>query len=259
MKGTYSFLRSPTWIAGAVIAAAVAVIFVNLGLWQLRRLDERRALNATIESRFDAPPADLGELLDTWGHDPAALQYRRAVVTGRYAVGEEVLLQARTYRSRSGHNVVTPLVWDGGVIAVNRGWVPIDSEGPPVPTARPPDDAVTTTGVLLLSEDRGPLGRQNPDGSYDNIGRIDLGILAPQWGPGLVPVYLQLEEQNPAQGQYPIPLDPPEVVEGPHLGYAVQWFLFAAVIMIGFPSLVVTTAKRRSATTDSLSTPSSAA
>jgi len=258
MKGRYAFLWSPTWIVGAVVVVGVAVLFVNLGLWQLRRLDERTALGVTIESRLSAEPVELGRLLSTFDGDPSALEYRRAVVTGTYRVDDEILLQARTYRARSGHNAVTPLTWDGGVVAVNRGWVPVDSDGPPVPTALPPDGEVTVTGILLASEDRGPTGVQNPDGSYDNIGRLDLTLLEPQWGPGLAAVYLQLEEQEPPPGEYPIPLDPPEITNGPHLSYAIQWFLFAAIALIGFPSLVVTTAKRRPVRTDSPSTPSSA-
>lgn len=259
MTGRYSFLKSPVWIVGILIVSITVVTFINLGMWQLRRLDERRALNATIESRMAEDPVDLGLLLATVGRDPEALEYRRVTTTGTYRPDDEILLQARTLSGVSGHNVVTPLVMGPESLAVNRGWVPIDSEGPPVPDALPPVGTVTVGGILRVSESRGPTGAVDDDGSYRKIGRLDLELLAPQWGPALLPVYLQLVEQDPPQDQYPTPLPPPEVGEGAHLSYAIQWFVFAAVAAIGFPILVVNTARRRGVTPPGPpSTPSSA-
>jgi len=259
VSGRYSFLKSPVWILGIVIVVITVVAFVNLGMWQLRRLDERRALNATIESRMAEDPVDLGLLLSTVGTDPETLEYRRVTATGTYQTEGEILLQARTLNSVSGHNVVTPLAAQDKSLVVNRGWVRIDSEGPPVPDALPPTGIVTVSGILRVSEARGPTGVVEADGSYRKIGRLDLELLAPQWGPALLPVYLQLETQNPPQGQYPSPLPPPEIAEGAHLSYAIQWFVFAAVAAIGFPILVVNTARRRTTTpSEPPSMPSSA-
>jgi len=259
VSGRYSFLRSGVWIAGILIVVVTVVAFVNLGMWQLRRLDERRALNATIDSRMAEDPVDLGLLLATVGSDPEALEYRRVTVTGTYNTEAEILLQARTLNGVSGHNVVTPLVMLDSALAVNRGWVPIDSQGPPVPDAVPPTGIIDVAGILRVSEERGPTGVIEEDGSYRKIGRLDLELLAPQWGPALLPVYLQLQAQDPPPGEFPAPLPPPEIGEGAHLSYAIQWFVFAAVAAIGFPILVVNTARRRSSTPSAQpSTPSSA-
>ena len=260
MSRRYSFLKSGVWVVGFLIVALTVVLFGNLGLWQLRRLDDRKALNATIESQMVQDPVDLELLVAEVGPDPDALEYRRVSVSGAYDVESEILLQARTLNSQSGHNVVTPLVWDDGAIAVNRGWVPIDSLGPPVPDARPSSVDVQVVGILRRSEDRGPTGAIEPDGSYAKIGRIDLALLAPQWDPPLFPLYLQLETQDPPPGEYPIPLPPPEISEGTHLSYAIQWFVFATIAIVGFGALIYTTAKRQNPTTSvGPSTPSSAA
>ncbi len=254
MTGRYAFLRSGVWVAGALIVVMTVVAFVNLGLWQLRRLDERRATNAQIETLADQEPVPLWTLIAEVGMDPAALEYHPVTVSGVYRVDDEVILQARTLNGLSGHNLVTPLEWSGGVLAVNRGWIPIDSAGPPVPEAAPPSAEVTVTGLLRRSEDRGPTGLVGPDGAYRDIGRLDLVLLEPQWGPGLSPVYLQLDEQRPPPADYPVPLPPLEISEGSHLSYAIQWFLFAAVAAVGFPILVVTTARRRDSRTTSVGT-----
>ncbi len=116
----YAFLKSPLWIAGVAIALATIVAFVNLGFWQLRRLEERRTINATIEARSTADPVELVEAIATFGADPEALAYRRVLVEGVYDQLEEVLVVATTLNGRPGHDVLTPLRSDSVNIAVDR-------------------------------------------------------------------------------------------------------------------------------------------
>ena len=225
-----------------MIALITVIAFVNLGLWQLRRLDERRAINATIEERTTTDPVPIGVVVATHGTDSEALVYRRVSVTGTYDHADEVLIVGTTLRG-SGNDVLTPLRIDGATIAVNRGWVAIDAGGPPVAGAEPPVGAVEVTGVLLEGQSFGSLGTPEKDGRYDRMGRIDLDALTPQWGSDLLPVYLLLESQDPAGGEMPVPRPPPRVNEGPHLSYAVQWFLFAVIAAIGFPVLIYRTGR----------------
>ena len=128
----FSFLRTPRWIAGILIALIAVILFLNLGLWQLRRLDERSALNTTITNRMTATPEDIGDVLAQFGPDPETLEYRRVAVSGTYRLTDEAILQSRSQGGRSGHNALTPLVTTTGeVLVVDRGWVPIDVQGPP--------------------------------------------------------------------------------------------------------------------------------
>ncbi len=177
----YALLKSPLWIAGIVIALVTIVAFVNLGFWQLRRLEERRTINATIEARSAADPIELEEAITTYGADPEALAYRRVLVEGDYAQLEEVLVVATPLNGRPGHDVLTPLRTDSVNIAVDRGWVPIDTEGPPVVEAAPTPGSVEVVGMLLEGQIHRSLGTPGADGSYEEIGRIDLGVLAGQW------------------------------------------------------------------------------
>ncbi len=235
----YAFLKSPLWIAGIVIALVTLVVFVNLGFWQLRRLEERRTINATIEARSTADPVPLVAALATFGADPEALAYRRVLAEGVYDQLEEVLVVATTLNGRSGHDVLTPLRSDSVNIAVDRGWVPIDTEGPPVVEAAPTTGSVEVVGMLLEGQIHRSLGTPGADGSYQEIGRIDLGVLAGQWGSDLLPVYLLVESEDPSSGDLPLRRPPPEPSEGRHLVYAFQWFIFALIVAIGFPALVI--------------------
>lgn len=233
-----ALLKSPLWIGGIVVALVTTVVFVNLGLWQLRRLDERQEINAMIAARTTSGPMRLGVALATYGTDPEALAFRRVVVGGEYDVAGEVIVVGTTLHGRSGHDVVTPLRSDGVTLGVNRGWVPIDSEGPPVVGAEPPTGSVEVVGVLLRPQTAGSLGTPEADGAYDLVGRIDVEALADQWGGEVLPMYLLLEAQAPEGGELPLPRAAPVPSDGSHLSYAIQWFFFAVIVAVGFPALV---------------------
>jgi surfeit locus 1 family protein len=242
-------LTSPIWIAGHVVALVAIVGFVLLGLWQLRRHDERSALDARISERVAAAPEPIGDLLAVHGEDGAALDLRPAVVTGTYLVEEEVVLLARTLNGRSGNEVLTPIdLDDGSVVFVDRGWVPLDVEGPPVVGAEPPEGPVTVTGFLRPAQVRGSFGPVDPPtGELDRVARVDLERLQQQIDGDVLPVFVVLADQEPAQpGEFPIALPDPEPGGGPpHLSYALQWFAFAGVVAVGYPILLRRTARRR--------------
>ena len=249
MGGVYGFLRTPKWIFGHVLALVAVVTFVSAGFWQLDRLADRRAYNALVAERSAAPPTDLAELLDTVGEDGEALAYRRASVTGRYVPDHEVVVTGRSLDGAPGMHVLTPLVTDAGrTVIVDRGWVPYEADpAPPIAEALPPEGQVTVTGLLFPDE---PGARSGPEGAGSGeiayVTQVDLGLLATPDLPPLVPAYLLASAQEPAgDGPLPRPVEPPALDEGPHLSYAVQWFLFTAIVLIGYPLLVWRTARER--------------
>lgn len=231
-------------MAGHVIALVAIVIFTNLGLWQLRRHDDRSTLNQRIEQRIEAPPAPFAELL-AGVEDLSTVEYRRVAATGTYDTTQEVILQNRSYNGISGHHVLTPLVLaDGSAVVVERGWVSIDASGPPVAEAAPPQGEVTVEGIVRLTQERGRFGPVDPPtGVLERISRVDVERLRLQSDLRLAPVFIQLTSQNPGQ-DVPLTLAEPETDPGPHLSYAVQWFVFAGVVLVSYPILLVRTASR---------------
>lgn len=248
MTASYRFARRPKWIFGHVLAIVAVVGFVNLGFWQLRRHDERAAENSVVEERGAATAMPLGELLARHGPAPEALEFRRVVLIGKYVPDEEVLWQARTLRGVSGHDVLTPLATERGVVLIDRGWVPIDATGPPVAEASPPSSEVQVVGLIRRGSTRSGLGPRDPaTGRLDRVSRVDIARLRQQVTGDLFPFYVLLESQDPTQaGSLPLPQDPPEVGSGPHLSYAVQWFVFAAIAAVGYPVLLRRTARDES-------------
>jgi cytochrome oxidase assembly protein ShyY1 len=229
-------------VAVVVIAVFVAATCVNLGLWQLRRLDERRALNAEILDGRSASPLSIEDV----ARNAAAEPYRPATARGRYDVEHEVLVFGRSLDGEAGHHVVTPLLLPGGeAILVLRGWVPFAMQAPPVRAAVPPANEVRVEGFLAPDEGDGSVA---PDA--DGVVRVlDVEGIASSLPYDVFPLPLQLAEQTPPQpGSLPIPVPLPELSEGPHLSYAIQWFSFALVALIGGAILILR--DRRAATGD---------
>ena len=245
----YRFLLRPKWLLGHVLFLAGVIAFVNFGFWQMRRLEERRDYNAVIEERARSAAEDLASLRLRFGDGPEDLEYRIAGAAGTYRPEEEVMLLARSFKGRSGMHVLTPLLLaDGSALLVDRGWVDLDTPGPPTagPEAAPPGP-VTVTGILRRSEDPSTPGpRDSESGDLAEIGRVDLERLQQQLPWPLAPVYLELQSQVPAQaGSVPEMREPPEISDGPHLSYAVQWFTFAGIALIGYPILIYRQGTRR--------------
>lgn len=232
-----AFLRSPRWVAGHVVVLVAVVLFANLGLWQLRRLDERRAYNALLTERMAEPPVPLTSLL---GEDPDEVAYRRVLVTGTYRTADEVLLSTRSQQGRPGHHLLTPLATDGTVVVVDRGWVPLDRDDPPVADAAPPSGDVTVAGVLFPGMDARRSGALDGGGGrLQFVSDVDLAVLAEATGSPLHPLWVLAQDQRPAQaGPLPVVADLPELTEGSHASYAGQWFLFALVVLVGYPLLL---------------------
>lgn len=244
-SGNLSFVRRPKWIIGHVIALVAIVVFVAMGFWQLRRLADRQDFNALLTERATAVAVELDSALDGFGPDPDNLELRAVRVTGEYRQSEEIILLSRSFNGLSGHHVLTPLyLTDGTAVIIDRGWVGIDLDEPGLAQFAPPSGRVTVEGVLRKTETRGSFGPIDPaDGVLTRVARVDLGRIGQQIEGELLGVYVQLLDQQPEQtGGLPAIAELPEPSEGPHRGYAVQWFLFAAVTAVGYPILLWRTA-----------------
>jgi len=231
----YRFLFTPRWIVAHVIVVMLAITFLSLGFWQLRRLDERRLENQVFLSRFGAPVEDVEALLAAAGADYASLEYHRARITGSFEPEAELLIRSQVYQGRAGFHVLSPLRTTAGlVILVNRGWMPLEMDQPPV-AAAPPEGPTTVEGVLRASQQRGSLGPvDQPDAAV--LARIDLELLAGRYEGDLAPVYLQMTTKL---GELPVLIATPSFTDqGPHLPYAVQWYSFTLIGLVGYGFLI---------------------
>jgi surfeit locus 1 family protein len=220
-----------------LIALTVAAVCVRLGIWQLHRLAQKRAFNAAVVAGTSASPAPV-QALAAGGESVA---YRRAEATGRYDPAREILFYGRDNANGDpGSDVLTPMRLDGGgAILVDRGWIPFDPNQPlPVPgAASAPVGGVTVTGVLFPPDSSTP--PEAGTAPVTIVRRVNLAQIDAQLPYRLLPFYLLLQVQAPAQSAgMPSPAPLPELSEGPHLSYAIQWFSFAAIAILGYGLLL---------------------
>ena len=220
-------LASPGWVASHLFAVAMVVLMANLGFWQLRRLDDRRADNAAIASAMSQVPVDMAGPVDGGGPVP---EYASVTATGRYRVDAEVRIGNRSSGGQPGFWLATPLELDGGRhVAVVRGWVPRRVQvGLDDRSAAPPAGPVTVAGLAFDSVDGGRIAQTGP-GDAPEISRMDLDRFAEVSGVEVAEVWIRLRAQTPPQPEgLPVPVPDPDLTEGPHLSYAFQWFFFSA-------------------------------
>lgn len=240
----YRFALRPRWIVSHLFVLALVAGMVWAGVWQLQRLDQRQERNDAVASRSALAPIDAVELASRASGDAVDdLEYRRVTVTGRYLPDEEVLVRSRSLNGAPGSWVLTPVqVDDETAVLVNRGWIPNSGGLEAVPEdLAAPGGPVEVEGLVRLSETRGRFGAEDPaEGRLTDMARADVERVDQQVHVDLVPFYVQLLEQTPPvdAASAPEPVPTPPLDDGPHLSYAVQWFIFTTVAVVGYPLIL---------------------
>lgn len=225
----------PRWLALAAVVIGLCIAFVNLGHWQLDRLDQRRARNNSVVAHENSPVVDFSEVFGRPIGE--ADQWQRVRVTGTFDADHQFLVRYRSNAGTTGYEVVTPLRTDDGVVVlVDRGFAtrPAGEDFPSV-IPPPPSGAVTVIGHVRRDEQGSP-GAVEPNGNQVRlINSQALGRVLPY---PVVEGYLGALSIAPEQSGGLVPVEPPELTEGSHLAYAVQWFMFAGMAGIGLIVLI---------------------
>ncbi len=233
-------LLTPKWLIRHAVVLIVFIILINFGLWQLRRLEQRRALNEEILAGLNQPSVALtGQAVD-----PDALHRRRVSVSGTYDNEETIVIRNRPLEGQPGVHLVVPLQIDGSdqAVLVNRGWIPLQAPEPDDLRDYYVEDPVTVEGIAYRSQARpdGFLVPTDPTPQPGQAGlttwfRIDIERIQDQLPDPLLPIFI---EQSPTSD--PNPETPPisaenlALDEGSHLGYAIQWFSFALILGVTY-------------------------
>ena len=230
-KGEDALRRYSVLIVGGLAAA----VCVRLGFWQLNRLGQRQALRAMVEARQGQSPFQVSGFAafraTTLGTVDSAA-YRRAAARGVFDFSRQIVVVARAMEQVPGVYVVTPLqLADGQAILVERGWVPSpDAYTVALDSLREPDSALVA-GLLLRVRARRQLAVRDTTWPL-RVPSDDPDQLAARYPYPLLPWVLRRTHTSGAPpGLRPVPL--PVIDNGPHLSYAIQWFAFATIAVVG--------------------------
>lgn len=231
-------LLSPRWLFTTLLVLLAAMVMVRLGIWQLDRLEQRRARNALIQQAMVLPPLNLNQAdLPDWN----TAIYRDAVVTGKFDFPNEVVLRNQIWENRPGFHLLTPLLIEGRnqAVIVDRGWIPLEDGDPSKRAQYAEEGTLTVRGRLMPSQQTRSLGGvvDAPQGRLDAWNWIDLPRLSQQISIPIAPLYLLAAPRN-TQSLPARSLPEPDLSEGPHMSYALQWFSFAIILLAGYPFYV---------------------
>ena len=225
-----SLLRQRRWIGLTFLVIALVLLCYRLAHWQLDRLHGREKANASIAAAEKLPPISVDRLLAV-GKQAAHAHWRQVTVTGTWDADHQVLVRNRPQDGSNGFWVLTPLTTtQGTALLVLRGWVPYPvqaDQSPDVPA--PQAGQVTVVARVQGSEPAKPA--QLPAGQVlrVNVPSIAKDLPYPVYGD-----YADLVSEQPRPASAPTPLAAPTLDDGPHLSYAMQWYAFGLVAIVGW-------------------------
>jgi cytochrome oxidase assembly protein ShyY1 len=217
-----------------LFAAVLTPLLVALGFWQLERAEQKAEISAAHARRQAAPPASLGELAALPGDE---LAYRRASLRGRFRPGQYFLLDNRIRGGRFGNEVIAPFEsQDGGLVLVNRGWVPADPARRELPDVPEVPGSVALEGTVYVPPgDPYLLGEQVLEPGWPvRLQALDIDLMGQALGDAdkLFPYTVRIDAGEP--GALAVDWVVVNVSPAKHRGYALQWFAMAAALAIAW-------------------------
>lgn len=228
-------LLSPRWILIHIGVASLIFLMVNLGFWQLNRLDEQRNFNSVLSTHSSTPIQTLEKTVPArW--DRATNEWKRVRITGSYDSSKAVTIINRSQDGTAGYNSAVPFTsLNNRTILVNRGFVPLVMEPPIAPSGE-----IEIIGYLRASQIRSALGPiDSKEAGNTEFQRFDIPLISAHVGKAIEPMFLQLIMESPSdKSQWPAKVSLPPLDEGTHMSYALQWFFFSMVALTAWVVVV---------------------
>ena len=228
-------LRTRDW-SFILLIAIVTAACIRLGFWQLNRLQQRRTEIARIEAGLDNPPVKVASTVIA-----PSFAFQPAYAVGEFDSQQQILLENQSLDGQPGFHLVTPLRFKGadGAILVDRGWIPFEPGIAGELESFDVDGEVEITGILIPSVDQPAwsfLADPAPGPDDPPLGTwrfLTIELIQRQVTYPLPALILAQTEPLDNGDRLPEPDPRIELDEGPHFGYAIQWFAFATIATVG--------------------------
>ena len=202
-----------------------------LGEWQFHRLEDRKERNAVIRTNEALAPAPVAEVLAPGRPVQDADEWRLVTATGSYDTDDTVIVRYRTRDGSSGIDVVVPLATDAGpALLVDRGWMATNNNGADSSDVPPPAEGQVTVTGWVRADAAGDSARV-VDQSTRAISSTEIGAALDREVYG---GFIDLKSESPAADQPLAGAELPELDNGPHFFYGLQWWFFGVLAVFGF-------------------------
>jgi surfeit locus 1 family protein len=244
-------MLSRRWILTTLLVLVAMGVMIRLGIWQLDRLEKRRLFNARVQAQLDQPPLELSG--DGLNQELTGMEYRQVLLTGEYDHAHEIALRNQSWGNQWGVHLITPLRIAGTdrVVLVDRGWIPAQDyeSGDWSKFAEP--GIVQVRGMIRLGRDHADFGKRSDpvpapgEPPLKTWNFVNIEGITGQMPYLLLPVYVQQAPDSSWTGLPYRSLPKLELTEGPHMGYALQWFTFALILGLGYPFFIQRQERRK--------------
>ena len=220
VKERYSILKS-------LVALVLVVLFLWAGQWQYQRGIDRHAKNTLIKEQSLLPPIQLRQLQD----DITALEWRKVTLSGTFDSNNEILLRNRYHEGKYGFEQLTLFIIGEKKIWVDRGWIQAGASATISPQLQETYEGnLEITGRIRLDSSlpRGKFFAISQDSNRNMVSQLDArkGVQTEEF-------YVDLISASETQMNPDVPVELPELSDGPHMAYALQWVFFAGLVVYG--------------------------
>jgi len=224
-------VREPLAILKSLIALLLVALCIWAAQWQFQRGIDRQDRNAMIESQLTLPALEIEKIRSNEGVQIASFEWRTVSASGSFKSDQQILLKNRYFEGVYGYEVLTRFTLsDGRFIWVDRGWVKAGKDAltaPAISTA--PEGKVSIVGRVRLD-------RSLPVGAFFALPSSGAGMISKlnaQAGFASEGFYLDLISGSDISLTPSAPAQLPELSDGPHLAYSLQWVFFAGLFIYG--------------------------
>jgi cytochrome oxidase assembly protein ShyY1 len=220
-------VREPFAFFKSLVALVLIILCLIAAQWQYQRGVDRHARNAIIEKHIALAPTSL----DSVKNSPLAAEWQSVTTQGVFDPTKQILLKNRYSEGFYGFEVLTLFITPNNEkFWVDRGWVKAGAAATIAPTITPPPTTpVSITGRLRLDSSlpRGSFFALPADGS-GLISKLDA-----QSQLDTEDYYIDLLSGSESSLTPAVPAQLPELSDGPHMAYALQWLFFGGLVIYG--------------------------
>lgn len=228
----WSFAFSRRWFGYLALALVFAAVCVALSQWQVARLNETRTANQLVDRNYSGTPAPLTDVLQSRSSYSPSQKWRQVTMTGTYLMDAQQLVRNRPLNGQPGFEVLNPLkLSNGSVFVVDRGYVPIGNKQDRPDSIPEPKSGIVTVVVRLQPGEPTLAGRSDTPGELATINLPDVQHVLDV--PTYTGAYGLMVSESPKAVTRPTSMPKPELDEGLHISYAIQWVIFGIMAFFG--------------------------